>query len=64
MLQGPSTELYSQIISLEPGIELVASGGVSSLQDLEALRSAGCHAAIVGKAIYENRISLDELKNF
>lgn len=64
MLQGPSTDLYSQIISMEPGIELVASGGVSSLADLEALRTAGCHAAIVGKAIYENRISLDELKNF
>jgi phosphoribosylformimino-5-aminoimidazole carboxamide ribotide isomerase len=42
----------------------IASGGVSSLKDLEDLRKIGCKGAIVGKAIYEGRISLNELKNF
>jgi phosphoribosylformimino-5-aminoimidazole carboxamide ribotide isomerase len=43
---------------------LIASGGVSQLKDLEDLRQIGCAAAIVGKAIYENKISLEELSNF
>ncbi|ULQ57234.1 1-(5-phosphoribosyl)-5-[(5-phosphoribosylamino)methylideneamino]imidazole-4-carboxamide isomerase [Flavihumibacter rivuli] len=63
-LEGPSTELYRNIVSKFPDLHFIASGGVSSLADLEALQEAGCKGAIVGKAIYENRISLDELKKF
>ncbi len=64
MLQGPSLDLYKDILHEFPGIQLVASGGVSSMKDLELLRSIGCYAAIIGKAIYENRISLKELQAF
>ena len=61
MLQGPSIELYTEILRRFPQIQLVASGGVSNLNDLKELKSIGCHAAIVGKAIYEGRVSLSEL---
>jgi len=61
MLQGPATDLYKDILQQFPDLQLVASGGVSSLEDLRELKAAGCSAAIVGKAIYEGRISLDEL---
>lgn len=63
-LQGPSIELYRKIIAKFPELQLIASGGVSNLQDLKDLREIGCTAAIVGKAIYENRISLAELSKF
>ena len=63
-LEGPSTELYQSLIQLFPNLNLVASGGVSSLQDLETLKAIGCAGAIVGKAIYENRISLESLQQF
>lgn len=63
-LEGPSTELYKNIITKFPQLQFIASGGVSNIKDLELLRDAGCSGAIVGKAIYENKISLKELKNF
>ncbi|MEK0422896.1 MAG: 1-(5-phosphoribosyl)-5-[(5-phosphoribosylamino)methylideneamino]imidazole-4-carboxamide isomerase [Bacteroidota bacterium] len=63
-LQGPSIDLYKKIIAKFPALQLIASGGVSNLQDLIALRAIGCDAAIVGKAIYENRITLQELSKF
>ena len=63
-LEGPSIDLYQKIIAKFPALQLIASGGVSNLQDLEALRTIGCSAAIVGKAIYENRISLSTLSKF
>jgi phosphoribosylformimino-5-aminoimidazole carboxamide ribotide isomerase len=63
-LEGPSTPLYQSLIQLFPNLNLVASGGVSSLQDLETLKAIGCAGAIVGKAIYENRISLELLQQF
>lgn len=63
-LEGPSTILYQSLIQAFPNLQLVASGGVSSLQDLEALDQIGCAGAIVGKAIYENRISLESLQQF
>ena len=63
-LEGPSTELYKKIIQKFPSLQLIASGGVSNLQDLKDLRTIGCTAAIVGKAIYENRITLKELATF
>lgn len=61
MLEGPSIELYKQILNKNSGLKLIASGGVSSLEDLIQLKKIGCEAAIVGKAIYEGRISLTEL---
>ena len=63
-LEGPATELYKELNANHPGVFFIASGGVSSMKDLEELRNIGCSAAIVGKAIYENRISLKELKKF
>jgi phosphoribosylformimino-5-aminoimidazole carboxamide ribotide isomerase len=61
-LEGPSIDLYKKIIEKFPGLNLIASGGVSSIKDLEDLKKAGCSGAIVGKAIYENRISLSDLQ--
>jgi phosphoribosylformimino-5-aminoimidazole carboxamide ribotide isomerase len=63
-LEGPATELYKNIITKFPRVKLIASGGVRSVDDLETLKEIGCKAAIVGKAIYENRITLQQLKMF
>lgn len=63
-LEGPSVDLYKNIISKFPGLYFIASGGVATINDLYALNEIGCRAAIVGKAIYENRISLSDLKSF
>jgi phosphoribosylformimino-5-aminoimidazole carboxamide ribotide isomerase len=60
-LEGPSITLYEKIITQFPDLHFIASGGVSNLTDLEQLKEIGCKGAIVGKAIYENRISLEEL---
>ena len=64
MLEGPSVELYVKILEEVPGVNLIASGGVSTLTDLEKLKSIGCSGAILGKALYENRITLKELTTF
>jgi phosphoribosylformimino-5-aminoimidazole carboxamide ribotide isomerase len=64
LLAGPSVDLYKNIIGRFPKLHFIASGGVSSLKDLEDLEAIGCSGAIVGKAIYENRITLDDLKKF
>lgn len=61
MLEGPSIELYKQILKKNAELKLIASGGVSSLEDLIKLKEIGCEAAIVGKAIYEGKITLNEL---
>lgn len=63
-LAGPSTILYKKIMNEHPSINLIASGGITTVADLEELRETGCDGAIVGKAIYENRISLKELTRF
>jgi len=63
-LEGPSIALYENIIKRFPGLHFIASGGVSSITDLRDLDKIGCAGAIVGKAIYENRISISELKTF
>ena len=63
-LEGPSTDLYKSIIEKFPELYFIASGGVSSVKDLEDLESIGCKGAIVGKAIYEGRINLSEIKKF
>jgi len=64
MLTGPSFKLYEQILSRFPSINLIASGGISSLVDLKKLKKLGLHGAIIGKAIYESRITLEELNYF
>jgi phosphoribosylformimino-5-aminoimidazole carboxamide ribotide isomerase len=64
MLQGPSVELYKKILQAFPDLYLVASGGVSSIRDLEILSEAGLPAVIFGKAIYEGRIALKDLTPF
>lgn len=64
MLQGPSIGLYKEILSEMPDLYLVASGGVSSIKDIEQLAEANVPAVIFGKAIYEGRIQLSELKKF
>ncbi len=61
-LEGPAIDLYKNITSKFPELFFIASGGVSSVNDLEELRDIGCKGAIVGKAIYEKRITLSELK--
>lgn len=60
MLHGPSVDMYKEIVQIE-GLSLIASGGISSLEDIMILRETGCEAAIIGKAIYEGKISLKEL---
>ena len=64
MLSGPSINLYKEILDVMPELYLIASGGVSSMADIEALEQAEVPAVIVGKAIYEERISLKELEKF
>ncbi len=63
-LQGPATELYKNIIQKFPALYFIASGGVASINDLHLLKEAGCSGVIIGKAIYENNISLNDLKQF
>lgn len=60
MLEGPSTDLYKEILEAVD-IKLIASGGISSVKDIETLQRIGCEGAIIGKAIYEGRITLREL---
>lgn len=64
MLQGPSVGLYEKLLSEMPGLYLIASGGVSSMADIEQLQEAGVPAVITGKAIYEGRIKMDDLAKF
>ncbi len=64
LLAGPAIDLYKKIIEKNPEVNLIASGGVSSMKDLEILKNNGCYGAIVGKAIYEGKITLQELKVF
>lgn len=64
MLQGPAIELYKKMLNAQPGMYLIASGGVSSVSDLEQLNDAGIPSVITGKAIYEGRIKLSDLKPF
>jgi phosphoribosylformimino-5-aminoimidazole carboxamide ribotide isomerase len=70
MLEGPSFDLYKKIIeectnsSSGQSIKLIASGGISEINELPVLKALGCEGVIIGKAIYENRISLHELEKF
>lgn len=64
LLQGTAIDLYKKILNLHPSIDLIASGGVTSVDDLFKLRETGCSGAIVGKALYEKKILLSDLKPF
>ena len=64
MLSGPSLELYRSILAELPDLRLIASGGVSAMADVEHLHEIGVPAVIVGKAIYEGRITMRELESF
>ncbi|HEV7230905.1 MAG TPA: 1-(5-phosphoribosyl)-5-[(5-phosphoribosylamino)methylideneamino]imidazole-4-carboxamide isomerase [Bacteroidia bacterium] len=64
LLQGPAIDLYKKIKERFPELKLIASGGISSVNDLKALKETGCSGAILGKALYEGRISLNELKQY
>lgn len=63
MLEGPSFELYKEILN-QSEVSLISSGGISSIQDLEDLKELGCSGAIIGKALYEGKITLKELQKF
>jgi phosphoribosylformimino-5-aminoimidazole carboxamide ribotide isomerase len=60
-LQGPATELYQKVMAAYPTLHLIASGGVSGIDDIKALEAAGIPAVVFGKAIYEGRLDLKEL---
>ena len=62
MLSGPSVDLYRKLLERFPRIELTASGGISSWDDIEELDRAGVPCVVVGKAIYEGRIGFDRLE--
>ena len=61
MLTGPNFELYKKILLTFPQLNVVASGGVSCIDDLHELKQIGADGVIVGKAIYEGRVTLKEL---
>tara|TARA_R110002126_G_scaffold290545_1_gene447790 strand:- start:4466 stop:5224 length:759 start_codon:yes stop_codon:yes gene_type:complete len=71
MLQGPSFDIYKEILNetvissgVEKSLKLIASGGISTFDELPKLAESGCEGVIIGKAIYENKISLKQLENF
>lgn len=64
MLQGPSFQLYEKILEEIPDVKLIASGGIAQFDDLLKLQEKGCEGAILGKAIYEGKISLKQLEKF
>lgn len=64
MLEGPSFELYQKMLKAMPELHLIASGGVANFEDLPALAAIGCEGVIVGKAIYENKISLKQIASY
>ncbi|MDH7445695.1 1-(5-phosphoribosyl)-5-[(5-phosphoribosylamino)methylideneamino]imidazole-4-carboxamide isomerase [Aquimarina sp. 2201CG14-23] len=64
MLEGPSFDLYKKMLTEIEGIKLIASGGISTFDELPKLAEIGCEGTIIGKAIYENRISLKQLENY
>jgi phosphoribosylformimino-5-aminoimidazole carboxamide ribotide isomerase len=64
MLQGPATDTYRHLVKTYPAAEIIASGGVTTIRDLEELEAAGVQGAIIGKAIYEGTITFPDLKRF
>jgi phosphoribosylformimino-5-aminoimidazole carboxamide ribotide isomerase len=64
MLEGPSFDLYAKILAKTSGIKLIASGGISTFEELPKLAKMGCEGTIIGKAIYEHKISMKDIENF
>ena len=64
MLEGPSFDLYAKILNENKSLKLIASGGISTFDELPRLAEIGCEGTIIGKAIYEGRISLKQLENY
>ncbi|CAM3854748.1 MULTISPECIES: 1-(5-phosphoribosyl)-5-[(5-phosphoribosylamino)methylideneamino]imidazole-4-carboxamide isomerase [Flavobacterium] len=64
MLEGPSFELYQDILNQCPNVKLIASGGISTFDELPKLAELGCEGTIIGKAIYEGRITLKQLEEY
>lgn len=64
MLEGPSFDLYEKILKEAIGVKLIASGGISTFNELPKLAELGCEGTIIGKAIYEGRITLKQLENY
>lgn len=64
MLTGPNFQLYKELKDKFPTLEIIASGGISNIDDVRKLNDMGIDGVIIGKAIYENKISLDQLKEF
>jgi len=64
MLEGPSFDLYKRILKETKDIKLIASGGITSIGDLNALEDLGCEGAIIGKALYEGHINLKDLETY
>jgi len=60
MMSGPSLDTYKRLVN-DTGISIIASGGIAAISDITELEKAGCEGAIIGKALYENRITLEEL---
>ena len=64
MLEGPAFELYEDLLQKQPQIKLIASGGISTFEELPKLANLGCEGTIIGKAIYENKIALKDIEQF
>ncbi|MGH2569252.1 MAG: HisA/HisF-related TIM barrel protein, partial [Bacteroidota bacterium] len=64
MMEGPNLDLYKEIRSFFESIELIACGGVTTLRDVHALAELDVNGVVVGKAIYEGKLKLEELKGF
>ena len=64
MLSGPAFDLYSEIMQILPEVEIIASGGIATMDDILKLNEMGVPGVITGKAIYENRITLKEIETF
>ncbi len=64
MLEGPAFTLYQSLLTACPRIKLIASGGVSDIEELPRLANLGCEGVIIGKAIYEKKISLKRLESY
>lgn len=64
MLQGPSFELYKKILEQTPNVKLIASGGISCFEELPKLAAMGCEGTIIGKAIYEHKISMKQIERY
>ena len=64
MLAGPSFALYQELLNEVPNIKLIASGGISAFDELPQLATMGCEGVIIGKAIYEEKISLKQLEQY